>query len=40
MPRRLARIVVPLLLLAAIAAVTIASICTIPAFCVPPITIG
>ncbi len=37
---RLVRFAIPLLVLAAIAAATIGSICTIPAICTPPITIG
>ncbi len=37
---RLARLVVPLVVLAAIGIVTIGSICTIPPICTPPITIG
>ncbi len=37
---RLVKVILPLLVLAAIAITTIGAICTIPAICLPPITIG
>jgi hypothetical protein len=40
MHSKLGKSILPLLVLAAIAAVTMASICTIPSITIPPIAVG